>query len=359
MNTRNFSGKESFIFWGAGRWGRLLLRFFPELDVKAFIDKNPSKYGTLINDIPVMSFEDARKNYPEAVIIVTMLRSCAVRNVLRNKELIEHVDYFSINDFVPRYSYDVYNKLNSAILMLTPNNTCSLKCEGCLTYTNIATKKVVKPIDSLKRDIDLSFEIIDKTILICYASGESLLHPNIIDMVEYISNNYVDRIENNLLVTNGTIMLKDEEFERLSKCDKLIFSISNYSDREPKQKAQSEQLIAKLKEYNINHFLNTSSEEEFWHDVGTPTEDYNASNDDLNQRYSRCFKTPIGVTNGKLFYCTQEIWANMCTDTPLYEEDFIDMNDEIDREKLVNIMLRKPPKGHLEFCKHCKGRIYE
>lgn len=362
MSTRIFTGDETFLLWGAGRWGKYLLNLFPKLPVKAFIDSSVKKQGKMVkfnkHEINILSFEEAKNTYPDAIIVITMIRVNTLRRFLSGLGFCERKDFFSIQDFVAQYAYSVHNKLFLYGVVWMQNNTCTLQCDGCLTYIPLAHKKVVRPLSELKREADLLFKAIDKVMLVCLSSAEPFLHPQFVDFLEYISLKYSEKCHLWNIVTNSTVIPCDDDLARISKLEKVIFSLSDYSDRVSYQSETQKRLIEKIDKFGIKYFYNFSSNEDYWDNCGDPREINDISKEQLCERYSTCSKSPYGIYQGKLFYCMQESLANMSLDTPLYEEDYYDLKDSNnDKGKLINIVLRTPPNGYIQFCKHCNGRM--
>lgn len=51
----------TFAIWGCGIRGHRLSGFMDSKYISAFIDSNEELWGTTIDDIPVMSYEDYKK----------------------------------------------------------------------------------------------------------------------------------------------------------------------------------------------------------------------------------------------------------------------------------------------------------
>jgi radical SAM protein with 4Fe4S-binding SPASM domain len=111
------------------------------------------------------------------------------------------------------------------ILVLEPTNNCNLDCIVCprreLKKTGFMNYNLFKKIIAENKDYL-------KTILF-YFRGESLLHPQFIDMLQYIKENSDTRL---ILSTNATI-LKDKITEKIlqAQVDDIIFSIDGFSKR--------------------------------------------------------------------------------------------------------------------------------
>jgi len=91
-------------------------------------------------------------------------------------------------------------------LILESTNCCNLKCKGCGATQADFVKGFMDPefyrsmVDSAARD-----GLQDKTIIMCWANGEPLLHPDLLDMLKYTTL----RGFKTYVTTNGTLWDQD------------------------------------------------------------------------------------------------------------------------------------------------------
>ena len=65
-------GEKKIILFGAGQIGRKALSYFGRKRVHCFVDNNEKLAGSMIEDIPVVSFEALKEIYPDYQIVISM-----------------------------------------------------------------------------------------------------------------------------------------------------------------------------------------------------------------------------------------------------------------------------------------------
>lgn len=73
----SWASGHSVIIYGCGNWGKFahaLLDLECGVDVKAFTDSNKKFYGSLIQGLPVISPEDAKNRFPDALYLIASSR---------------------------------------------------------------------------------------------------------------------------------------------------------------------------------------------------------------------------------------------------------------------------------------------
>ena len=355
MHKDYFSKDDKLLLWGGGRIGKLLCDYFQDLPVCAFIDNNVDKQGKTLKGKEIYSFDNAIVKYPDAKIILSLVRVNSLRSFLSDMGYVENEDFFTVHNFIPRYSWSIYRKRVPFTSFIPTTNACTQKCNGCLAYIPYSKRKVFRTLEEMKADVDVLFKAIDESVLICTSNGEQFLHPNIIDLWEYIYRKYHDRYYQIVVVTNTSILPKDEDFVRIKQCGNIMFSLSDYSDRIEERSVSLQNFIEKLQQFDIKYFLNVTANDSEWDDLGDPMIIRPENEQELANKFRLCSVTPGGVYNKKIFLCMQEAWANLNVSTPLYSDDYYNYLLD-DDEKLTNIVLRQPGKGFLEFCRHCNGR---
>ncbi|MFP4040069.1 MAG: radical SAM/SPASM domain-containing protein [Desulfosudaceae bacterium] len=109
------------------------------------------------------------------------------------------------------------------VLQLDINNTCNLRCPGCLTGLGLYEKQ--RHLMSWPRFTALIDSARDSTLMAAlYNSGEPFLHPDIFDMIQYLT----DRKIASMISTNGHFLADPASAERLvaSGLSTLIISLS-------------------------------------------------------------------------------------------------------------------------------------
>ena len=105
------------------------------------------------------------------------------------------------------------------------------------------------------KDIDLFFSCVDHIMLFRVSGGEHLIYKHMADLIEYIDKKYGDRIDTLRTVTKGKIVPVDEVLEKLSLCNVEI-TVDDYQAEVSQFKERFDELLSKLKKYNIRHYIN-------------------------------------------------------------------------------------------------------
>ena len=67
-----------------------------------------------------------------------------------------------------------------------------------------------RKLDEIKRDLDAFFEWVDTVEDMNLLGGEPLLYPELVEVLQYIQNNYRDKIVDIYMFTNGMCNLSEE-----------------------------------------------------------------------------------------------------------------------------------------------------
>ena len=94
----------NYCLWGAGTYGARTIEFMKkDLTFQAIIDNNPKKQGTSFCGLPVISFDEAKKAFPESKIVLALNVPTVVRGMLLSLGLEENRDFYTLHDFIPRF----------------------------------------------------------------------------------------------------------------------------------------------------------------------------------------------------------------------------------------------------------------
>ena len=94
-----------------------------------------------------------------------------------------------------------WNLSDNAISWLEPTSACNLACDGCYREN---VKNSHKPLEQVRKEID-TFQRLRNSDGISIAGGDPLMHPQIVEIVEYVAENGVKPIIN----TNGSLLTKE------------------------------------------------------------------------------------------------------------------------------------------------------
>jgi MoaA/NifB/PqqE/SkfB family radical SAM enzyme len=247
--------------------------------------------------------------------------------------------------------------ITADIGVLLVNNMCTLKCKKCITLTPYQKNPVNYKLENLKKDIDGFFEIFDTCNHFDIEGGETLLHPDIAEIVR-CALKYKDRFKYIALLTNGTLTPKKELLE-ICKGEKIFFIIDDYGEALSVKKPQLEAL---LREYNIEYRVDAYNGENQYYGGWIDFGDYslkNYTNDELTAKFNKCRtgKDLPYIKDGKIYPCT--VQALGIAHIPLLSGEYIDLRDSsktiAQKREMAEGFFKKP----VEHCKYCGGFLVD
>ena len=244
----------------------------------------------------------------------------------------------------------VFNVKYTEIVLTT---VCTLKCKGCSAlmreYKNPYHTDLEKNIKSLERMLNS----VDSIRLFRLLGGEPLCYPNLYEMLLFISKQ--NKIKHATIVTNGTLLIKDERTIELLKNKKFSVFISNYGDISNKKN----ELINQLKSNNIKYIL--SDEEKLWRDYGN-LEYRNRNKKSLKKQFLNCKIMCNSIFEGKLHHCPRSTHGMNLNKIPVRKQDYVDLLDNNFttkqlRKELYKFFYKYVP--YIEACNYCNGGTNE
>lgn len=245
------------------------------------------------------------------------------------------------------------NRLSAGIGVFVVNTICTLKCRKCITMTPYHDKAVHFPKEQICNDIDAFFEIFERVDHLDFEGGETLLHPEIAEVVRYALK-YKNRFDRIHILTNGTLVPKRDLLE-VCRGEMVVFLIDDYG---PSLSVKKSELCDVLNEWEISYRMDTYwGDEQYyggWIDLGD-AQYKNYTEHERKKVYSGCRsgggKYPY-VKNGKMFVC--EWQAAMMEHIPLIEREFVDLRNRHDIEKELDT-IRRWEDNPVESCGYCKS----
>lgn len=253
-----------------------------------------------------------------------------------------------------RMIYDVYKyeqiKIDRIEIFMT--SSCTLKCEKCISYIPYFKHQVVVPLQNLLKDIDLLFSKVDYIFKLKLLGGEGFLYPNLVEYVDYIYNNYHEKIGSIRIGTNGTID-PSEELIKMCKRNNVTVDISDYRVAVPglsKLEAVKEKLLSN----GVNVDIKRSGEQ--WLDMGFPDKKPDIKDEAaLQEHFEKCAMFCRQFADGKLFYCCSNYAAIKAGLYELNKTDYFDFREEFSKKELLEYELGFSELGHTSFCSVCQG----
>lgn len=351
----NLSKINEFYLFGAGDYGHQFLTIFrDEISIVGFIDNCKEKQGSLIEGLPCVALSQAKE---DVGIIVTMSQIARVEPVEQLKDMgyVHNVNYFIIEEFISVYFAYKKNEVYLSSISFLPSTICNLNCKNCLNFNPYAKQFYVREWDDLIRDVDLFFSCVDRIMLFHVSGGEPMLYKHTAELIQYIDQNYGDRIGTLRTVTNGTVVPKEDVLETLSKCNVEI-TVDDYREAVPKFNDRFDQLIKKLEEYHIKYYINKA---ESWIDLAPDRTDYSEQSEEwLIHHRDLCNQSWQELRDGKLYSCNYAAYATVAGiagEQDLEEVYDLSLYTPDKAKELIEFRLGFTTKGYTNFCKKCRG----
>ncbi len=244
----------------------------------------------------------------------------------------------------------VYFKDNSFLC----TSVCNLNCEFCLNFTPYDKNKRHFSLEELKKNVDIFFNAVDMCGLFHISGGKPFLYPHLNELINYIFDNYKNKIFEIGLPTNGTIIPSDELLKTIKRCN-VRMEIDDYTKAIPKLKNSFEKLKEKFKEFDITPVIHVTDQ---FIEMFPPRTKYGELGENaLCCHYSECGASFRELINGKLSNCNYSSFATRAGLIEYNSDDYFDLNKfkpEMKTE-LVEFRLGYCAKGYSEFCKYCEG----
>ena len=414
MSLENFIERETFIknleiikkelqnkkviIYGLGKIGKLLLNSlnFHNINVCYLWDNN---YGIVQRDInnlvskPDLSLE----NKDDYIIFVTIfanqiseqiayeLKTNNFKTLIYKKELIYNLiysmchqkktnDIFEYNLLTCHMcplSKEIKNRceiFDNAITISSNNkkiedkiiipsmgvlitNKCNLTCEGCnhlrdhynvTDHIDMETSAIVNDLKKIIQSIDF----IEKVVIV---GGEAFVHKDVFNIFNEIMK--LDKIGIIHIITNGTILIKNENIYKLLSNKRVIVEISGYGDMIPKPLQQNvEKFINNLQKYKINYSRMDTLQ---WYDFGDFK--YRSFTKEQHHKiYKSCCFVSNDLFNGKIYKCSRSALGMHISKIPDYRKDYVDVRglSVQDLRTRINEFLNLE---YPEVCQHCSG----
>ena len=246
---------------------------------------------------------------------------------------------------------------------LTHNNIlattiCNLNCRYCLNYTPYDKHPAHFSIDELKKSVDTYFKHVDRVGLFQISGGEPMLFPHLKDFLEYISDNFKEKIGVLCFVTNGTIVPEDE-FINFCKTRNIFIFLDDYTEAVPRIKKTFEEFRGKLDCAKIQYCVPKVTG--FVKTFPPLRNNLRMNEIELQTKYRKCHIGVQNLKNGKLCSCTYQAFAENAGLIPNTEGNWFDINqiseNTVDRRKLIEFRFGFNQKGYVDWCRYCNGHF--
>tara|TARA_A100001388_G_C28771570_1_gene504232 strand:- start:625 stop:1878 length:1254 start_codon:yes stop_codon:yes gene_type:complete len=384
----NWSPDDNYVIYGASKDAPRLIQTMDHiltnhnLKVSHIIDDNEN--SKILYNYPIGSVSDVykfdqstyipekfvRKKYNQNIEIVRFEKYLSDKNINKNKIIIasdynykfykqlleskglkedkNFCNYKKIAAIWP-YKLQKLTHLWRTDVLLTEK--CTLNCTFCNMYMPHYDKQKHRDFEEIKLDIDIYFKRVDYVSVFHLIGGEPLLYPYAAQVIDYVSNNYREKIGYFFLTTNGTITPKDTVLNSI-KNNNLVIHISDYTDH-INYGRKFNQTKSNFDKYGIKYLVRNDTS---WTDFGDPKIEKFKELQETIDHFDNCSAPFRGLNKLKYYYChlnTSAVLSKMHSDD---ENNFIDLNSsKFNAEELLKLDLGFPKLGYVTFCKFCYG----
>ncbi|MBI4855609.1 MAG: radical SAM protein [Acetobacterium woodii] len=356
-----WSINKTYILFGASETIVKFRNAFDfEIDLKCIVDNSKEKQNKYFGSLKVNdpSYLNSIKN--ECQIIIT---APSIKAQIQIKEQLESMGFIEGQNFttytklmmVWKWYTDRSIAVNYTEVMIT--SKCNLKCQNCGLYIPCYENQEHRTIESINRDLDSYFKVIDYVSEFRLLGGEPLIYPEIVDLITIIGEKYRAKIGEFVIVTNGIAAAKCDLITVMKKFN-VVFHISDYSNTLPQIRKSIGKLIIRSEEAGITYKRNSSNK---WLDLGSPFNSRKLSKKQLIEKFNRCKMPCRSLYNQKMFYCGPLSSAVMARIYSSVRNDYFDLSEaqymskEEKFNSLLNFELGNTQMGYITFCDFCNG----
>lgn len=260
-------GKRNIIIWGYNDSGKYIADKLIEDHerVVCIVDNNLRYAGETYANVPIYSFEAAKKEYfalPEICVLITAKRAKSIFQII---DIVSEtgcnyigivkprVQKFNRDFYISKSSKEIsWYKFDGEQFNIIPRievnlaDGCNLNCKGCTHFSSIFSNEDIYNIEEYEIDLK-ALRKVGEIVRLRLLGGEPLLLHNIEDYIR-VSKNVCPESDIEI-ITNGTLVMRmqDTFFNTLRECDASLL-ISPYK---PAMKYKDE-ILAKAKLHNCN-----------------------------------------------------------------------------------------------------------
>ncbi len=347
--AKMWNSEQKYVLYGAGNLGKEFFNKFREkINIIGFIDSDIRKLGTIFCGQDVKRLEE----YNNCKIIVTSRFYKEIKDMLLKKGLQEDIDFTYEQRFESIFIFYNENRLVFREFDISITSFCTLNCKHCNMQMCKFSKKEHFNIENIKREADIYFKWVDYVQYLGILGGEPFLHPQLLEIVCYIAQNYRERIGKLEILTNGTCIPSDY-FWSICHKHRISIQLSDYSVGLPSIKEKVEKFIVLMDKNKISYQI---LKYDNWLDFGL-TSELTDSEETLKYKFVNCNNPWRSVYQDKFYYCHLQTSAYRAGLSKVFLEDVFDLKNYSNNKKieLLEFDQKKNEKGYLSFCKFCLG----
>ncbi len=246
--------------------------------------------------------------------------------------------------WLPCWINETFHKVCIKYVEVPITTNCTLNCKECCNLIQYYQKPYMIDADKIVKDVDRLSRATQGIRMLRLLGGEPLLHKDLEKILKGIAKNR--KIKNIQIVTNGTLLFRDDVIRFMRENKRISVDISNYEEKSVKK----EELICQLKENGIEY--NTQEDRIFW----TASSDFSVrkrTKAELEQCFSKCSMDCINMLNGKLHLCPRSAHGMDLKIISDHPDDYVDLRgtDSIGeiRKKLYVLLNTR----YITACDYC------
>ena len=305
-------------------------------------------------EIPIIKDIDIPHNNSTMVICVSRDRGKyeAVRQLCEGYGFLENVQFLQGEIFSMIYEVYIKDMIKIDRIEIFMTSHCNLSCRNCIAFIPYFKEKKHIPVEKLKKDADILFSKVDYVFKLKILGGEGLCYPYLIEYIDYLHQNYGNKIGSLRIGTNGTIIPSSELLEACKR-DQATLDISDYALAVP-NRSKMDDIISLCKENGVSVDIKRTGEQ--WLDMGFPNNIPAEKNEEqLRNHFFKCAMFCRDFYDGKLFFCCSNFAAVTAGLIDLNENDYFDFCCEFSKKELLEYELGYSHLGHTSFCRVCRG----
>lgn len=325
-----------------------------DISIKGILDNDNKLNKTYYNNIPVFhALEYFNTNKKCKILISNHYKE--ISSQLNELGYKENIDYIDMHKFVSAWYWINKKEIHILDIHIAVTTFCSLNCKNCNMFISCYEKEQKRhlEIQEFKENINNLFRVINYCYRITIVGGEPLLNPELYKMIKWLEETYRDQFGIIEIVTNGTIIPKQELIDVCRKKN-IRFAISDYGEQISLVQNIGE-LIDILEKENIEY---EQKKEMKWKNFYFPREKQKVKMNTIREHMLMCNPIFRGINDNKFYYC-HIVWSAVQAGLlPEKESDSIDISGTLNEEERRNLMaydLGIMRNGYVSLCEYCGG----
>ena len=254
-----------------------------------------------------------------------------------------------IQNFVCVWLMYQHGKLLSHWTNFVVTTRCNLNCKYCLNFNESLENPKDVTFEDFKEHIDAIFSKFDSLYSLHFTGGEPLLVRELPRFINYLSENYRDRIFEFFVISNGTILPSEDTMAAVQAINGS-FLIDDYSASVPNSKVEA--IRQALQARGIGYKVNKA---DYWFDLDQDNVDYSLfSDEELTCYKDSCNSCLHEFADKKIYACCYQQYANRAGIGTLTTNDYINIATTSKME-ILEFRQGYTKNGYVDFCKQCRG----